>query len=108
MTFPTLPITNIKRKQNKAVVRSSFDGGYEQTRPKHTRSVKEFELTFDVLTTAQMQELENFFISHQGDSFYFDDYLYASTHIVRFTEESLQFTQISPNDHSTTCMLKEV
>jgi len=106
--FPAFPYTDIKRKTVKPAIRASFDGGYEQTRPKFTRKIKEFSIEFGVLTLAQTEELDTFFIENQGLNFEFYDSIYGTTHIVRFSDDELIFSQISPTDNSVSLTLKEV
>jgi len=107
-TFPTLPITKISRKTNKPLIKQSYGGGYEQQRLKNTRNIKEFSLTFSVLTQAEAQTLENFFDANQGFAFDFYDAVFATTHQVRFTSDSISFNQDMPRYFSTSLTLKEV
>lgn len=108
MNFPTLPISDISRKTIKPAIRASFDGGYEQSRPKFTRRVKEFSLTINKLTIENAIILDDFFIANQGLDFYFYDEVYDTTHTVRFSEDELNIKQVTKKYHSVSLTLKEV
>jgi phage-related protein len=107
-TFPTLPITKITRKTVKPIIRNSYDGGYEQQRLKYTRKIKEFHLSFAVLTQAQTQQLEDFFNTQQGFQFYFYDSVFDTTYAVRFMSDDITFEQSMPNYFSTSLSMREL
>jgi len=85
----------IKETSKRATVRSPFEAGYEQTRSKWTRAVKEWEITWNALSTTDLNTLQTFyettmesgasrFVWHRPDSS-------GTTYMVRFTEDEMKF-----------------
>lgn len=108
MIFPSLPIHTIDRKRIKPAFRGNFDGGYEQTRPKYTRSIREFTVQFTALTITQCQTLETFFDDNQGLEVDFTDPVTDELFTVRFADDEITFKQVTRELLITSIKLREV
>lgn len=85
-------IKSLKVATNKKVVKSDYDSGYQQQRPKFTRAYKTFELTYDILTDPEVQALNTFFEDYQGLSFIFTNPITYTEHTVMFDMEEFPVT----------------
>ena len=108
--YPSTPKPNMPFKEtiNKPALRKSYDGGYEQSRPKYTRSTKTFELNYKALNETDADTLSSFFETYQGDSFLFVHPATSVEYTVRFKNDSLAFDYVGPALKSTTVTLEEV
>ena len=63
MAFPTLNRTpiNVSRTLKDNTIRVEFDGGYEHRRPRYTRDVYRFEITYDLLSSTDIGSLKTHF-----------------------------------------------
>jgi len=107
-SFPNIKINSIKSEVIKPRHTASYDGGYEQTRLKNTRSIKKFSIGFTALTNDEAQTLETFFEQNQALEFSFTHPITNNTHTVRFDENSISFTQNTPLYQSVSFDIKEV
>jgi len=108
-TFPTtLKINTIKKEFIKPRLLASYDGGYEQTRPKYTRKFYKFTIGFSALTNEEAGLLEEFFDNNQGKAFIFVNQVTGISHIVRFNTDSLSFNQETSLRQSVEFEIKEV
>jgi len=110
-TFPTLsvpPSNNYSDEIVKPIVRTKFEGNYNQTRPKYTRSAKNFNLKFRPITEADKLILETFFDTNSGNSFTWTNPSNEVVYTVRFVEESLKFKRILAIDYEVSIPLEEV
>lgn len=91
VNFPTLPGVrrNIERALSKPQVKSNFEGNYSQTRPMFTRATYDFRIEYTALTMAQVEVLEQFFVTNKGGSFNWLNPQDGKTYIVRFVEDKL-------------------
>ncbi len=106
--FPSLKINTIETEVIKPVLTASYDGGYEQTRRKYTRTTRRFKIGFTALTNANALILEEFFEANQALDFTFTHPITNNTHTVRFDGNSLSFKQDTPLYQSVSFSLKEV
>jgi len=94
--------SGLKEYKGKGQLKSEFDAGYVQSRPKFTRSRKHFELSWNVMTDADKETLETFFDNNLGDTFTWDHPLADSSdssYTVRFVEDELQAGYILGTNH---------
>lgn len=106
--FPDLPITSFKEESYRAIKKSSYEGGYEQKRPKYTRSYKKFSLGFNALTVEQAEALDEFIMDNQGYSFTFVHPSTAKTYEVTYDGDSIAIEWLTKDYRSTSIVLKEV
>lgn len=85
------PTFGTKEEIFKPQIRTSFEGGYVQSRPKGTRSVYRWTLTWRAMPDADWETLLAFFDSEQGNQI--DDFprpkYPAQTFSVRFAADGL-------------------
>ena len=89
--FPTLSVNPdypIKERREDSTLRSDFEGGYEHTRPRYTRTRKSFTLRYKALPTTDKDTLDNFLDTVKGgaDSFIWTHPVYNTQHEVRFVK----------------------
>ena len=106
--FPNIRPNDIEEKVIKPIVKSSFNSGYEQTRPRYTRKTKEFTLDFVALTFSNADLLETFIMDNQGLNFNFVHPISGVNYIVRHNNDDITFKYPSPTRKSTKIVLKEV
>jgi len=106
----TLPITpnQITEEVKKPALRSKYDGGYTQTRPKYTRKTKKFTLEYQALSLSEKDTLEAFFDANQGLSFYFVDPVSSTQYAVNFSDDSISFKLVSTKYYSTSFSVEEL
>lgn len=99
---------NVERNLNKPEIKSEFDGNYKQTRPMFTRATYDFRIEYPVLTIAQLQTLESFFIANKGGSFSWvsPDDLISRT--VRFMDDKLPSRMVDKGKYTVSINLEEV
>lgn len=112
LEFPTLSINPsypLKEEIEDSVIRSDFEGGYEQTRPRFTRQRKTFTVVYKLLPDADKQTLENFYQQLRGgaDAFTWTHPVYGTTHTVRFTKP-IKFEYVFYNHWNAEIELREV
>lgn len=94
MPYPIFPITRsphkdyYKQQVRKPQLKSSFEAGYVQSRPKGTRSTWIYETGWKDLSDTEYQNLIDFFTTNQGSIFTWVDPL-GNSKLVRFSEDSL-------------------
>lgn len=97
LTFPILNGRDARYysvEHENVVMRNKMEGGYVQTRARHTRSARRtFTTGYTQMTEADRQTLEAFWNSVRGGSKMFDweDPITAEIHQVRFTDKPLKF-----------------
>lgn len=88
--FPSLPnpVYPLVEEYEDNTIRSPFEAGYEQTRPRYTRMRKTFILKYEFLTNSDKTTLENFYYQMKGGagSFNWTHPLTNETYQVRFAE----------------------
>jgi hypothetical protein len=63
-TWPTLsrqPIYPLEEKTTDSLIKTETEAGYTQTRPRHTRMLRSFKLSYKALTDADKALLDTFF-----------------------------------------------
>ena len=92
------------------VLKTEFENGINQYRKKRSSSQREFELSFNVNTKAEMLEIRDYFIAREGiyDSFEFTEPLDSVTYTVRFKENSFVFERENIGSYNCQVTLVEV
>lgn len=94
--FPTLDVSTLVPDQSYSEIETDpsmsqeMEGGYEITRPAHTRApTKEFSFTIPYATTADKDLLQAFWASTKGKSEMFEwvNFITQETHVVRFKDQ---------------------
>jgi phage-related protein len=90
--FPTLsesyPSYPVVENREDSVLRSSFEGGYVQTRPRFTRVRKKWQINYKLLSSADRTLIANFFdttVNGGADAFTWTCPLDLTAYSVRFT-----------------------
>lgn len=84
--------SGLKEAPQKGQIKSDFENGYVQSRPKFTRVRKKFELSWETMTNSDKETLEAFFDDNLGGVFGWTHPISDSTYTVRFTNDSLDFS----------------
>lgn len=107
--YPTIEINELRVTTRKPAIKSDFSGGYQQQRPKHTRSYKNFNLGYTNLTSTQATEIDDFFIANQGTIFTFTHPTTSVVYNVMFDQDEVDFKYIIGGLYQqTTVKLREV
>ncbi len=106
--FPTTlpsPLIGSSGAMTKAQVRTPFEGGYVQSRPKHTRKRGgPYSLDY-IFTTAELATFDTFFDTNQGGSF---DYSVLGTGDYRFSEDSYEWEWLEAGYYRVSVQMEEV
>lgn len=90
-------------------VRSDFEGGYAQTRPRTTRGVFQFPaLEWPLMPEAQFQLLKTFANSNMGGSFNWWHPVSSAQLTCRFAGEKIQSWIVNPGYRRVRVSLEEV
>jgi|SRR3990172_1811820 len=76
----------------KPQIRNEFEGNYVQSRPRVSREIRRWRLVWNVMTEANYQTLESFFLANQGNSFNWTEPVTSTGYVCRFSENSLVST----------------
>lgn len=114
--FPTLSKlpSDISDKYIDKTIVGEFEGGYEHTRPRHTRNRQQFTVKYLYLKSADKTLLETFWkttVRGMADSFTWINIKDNTSHTVRFASElDFEFAIDNPDDkyHNLTFSLKDV
>lgn len=90
----------------KPQVRSEFEAGYVQTRPRATRERRIFKLNWLALPTADWATLDAFFVANIGGTFTWTNPEDSQSYTVRFADDSLE-SQIRSNGLRTVSLTLE-
>lgn len=90
-TFPTLTISPtypLDEQREDATIRSSFEAGYEHTRPKFTKVRYTWTIKYNMLPSTDKTTLENFVttVREGADSFSWINPVDNQSHTVRFSQ----------------------
>ena len=105
-----LPGTDFSEKYERPLIKSEKDAGYEQTRPRHTRTRRTFEFTLKI-TLEEKDSITDFFensTAFGGESFYWTHPIDNEDIDVRLDQDSVDFQRISAFLRSVKIKLKEV
>lgn len=89
MSFPILEATPtyISAKSDFNTISIEYDGGYEQTRERHTRDRKSFKVSYTLLTRADKNLVESHYNTVKGsESFAWQNIDTLTTYTVRYTK----------------------
>lgn len=99
MSIPIFPTTLndaiavFETTTKKELISSSFSG-YKQVRAKHTRAIKEFDITLRALNNSELNLFDTFYISNIGVEFTLNDPKTSNTtHTVRFVDDNITYNQ---------------
>jgi hypothetical protein len=111
--FPTLSrVLNVKYSDadDKPILNMQFDGNYEQTRPRATRSRRIFNIGYVGLTDSDKTTLTNFLLDNTGLSFNFTNPSDSTLYVVRLNQDlsEIEWKFIPPSYWQVNLTLKEV
>ena len=105
---PNLPLEEVGRL---STVRSPYEAGYVNTRPRWTRARRSFVLTWNALSSSGFSTLRAFFeetVRGGGDSFTWTHPVTSTSYTVRFAQDELRFTAILGDRYRGSVTLEEV
>lgn len=111
-TYPTLttkPIFPITEQKEDSVIKSDFEGGYQNTRQRFTRIRRNFQVQYTNLSTSEKATLDTFIDTVKGgaDSFTWTHPMTGTSHTVRF-EAPPKFSSTHDNRWSAEFTLIEL
>ena len=108
--FPSIPSADFGTEEEvyKPQIRTEFEAGYVQSRPRTTREIRRFPLSWSVLSEADYQTLETFFKANQGNSFNWTHPVTAAAYVCRFSTDSLKSVWIGPGYRAVQCPIEVV
>jgi len=84
------------------------EAGHTMLRGRATKKKKEFELTWDSITSANKNTLDAFFELNDAEFFLWTHFESANVHTVLFVDEKLKFKYLSPGYWKLTFKIMEV
>lgn len=108
--FPDIKLPN-KRKRTfyKYQIRTEFEAGYVQSRPKGTKGRWIYELSWDNLSIDDFNTLQNHFDDNCGETFTVSKDILLTTNnlICRYAEDNISAETSIPGFYSTSVQLEE-
>lgn len=106
---------SIKVTSHRPAIRSNFEAGYEQTRSKFTRTIKEFVITWDSMSKESFASLQAHFesgVTGGSESWIWNDPTAkkgsGATREVRYVDDSLSFENIHQDWYRGSIRIREV
>jgi len=102
---------SIQQNSKRETIRSPFESGYEQTRSKFTRAIKEWRIMWDHMSLASHTTLTHFFentVKAGASSWNWHNPLSGTTFEVRFIEDELNFTNYGRDYFKGSINIREV
>jgi hypothetical protein len=112
--FPSIDgaYREVRETVHRHTIRNTFEAGYEVTRSKWTRPIREWQITWSSLSTADLSTLQTFygttmqggasqFVWHHSDSS-------GTTYMVRFVDDTMTFTSNRKGYWSGNIKIREV
>lgn len=108
--FPNIstPSYGLDERVHKAQERTEFEGGYVQSRPKHTRHRHRWPLRWELLPEAEYQTLKTFFAANQGGQFDWVHPWTGVTYACRFSADEISGAMTFPGHRTVDCPIEEV
>jgi len=109
MAWPSIPAPSYGAEGEvyRPQVRTEMEGGYVQTRPRFTRGIRRWNLRWNALSSAHLALLVAAYEAYAGNSFTWTD-LEGTSRTVRYREDSLKWSYISPALRAVSVALEEV
>jgi len=76
-------------------LRTEFEGGYVQSRPRCTRATRRWTLVWNAMTNADFATLESAFIADMGTTFSWTEPVTSTSYTVRYAADSLKWTHVN-------------
>ena len=108
--WPNIPAADFGTEEEvyKPQVRSEFEGGYVQSRPRTSREIRRFPLSWETMSSADYATLETFFKTYQGNSFNWTHPVTSVVYVCRFSTDSLMSIWTGPGYRSVKCPIEVV
>lgn len=90
-TPPSFPLTESTVYHQ---IKSTFENGKVQSRPKYTTSKDRFDLRWDHLTEAQFQSFKEYFEANQGTTFSWTHPITTTVYTVRFSDDTFDSSAV--------------
>jgi hypothetical protein len=98
----------LKEEIYKPQIRQEFEANYVQSRPRSTRALMRFQMTWENMTEADWQTLSAFFRTTQGNFFTWVHPVSGVSYTCRFTSDTLE-SDLKENDRrKVTTQIEEV
>jgi len=102
------PYRDMSGEPVKEVIRTPFDGGYSQQRPRFTRGREKFTLEWRFQSVADFVTFKDLFLSYAGSMFFMSHPVTHLGMICTFSEDSFRWTPLKSDVISVTCLFEEV
>jgi len=89
-------------------IRTEFEGGYVQSRPRCTRATRRWSLVWANMTEADYQSLESAFIADMGTTFSWTEPRTSTAYTVRYCEDSLKWSHSNLGHRAVTVGLETI
>ena len=106
---------SIKVTSHRPAIRANFEAGYEQTRSKFTRPIREWTITWDSMSKESFASLQYHFesgVTGGSESWIWNDPTgnrgSGATREVRYTDDSLSFDNIHQEWYRGSIKIREV
>jgi hypothetical protein len=108
--FPTIPNPDypLDEETDFPAVRTQFENGATQSRPKFTRGRDAFTLRWTALAAAHLATLKAFFLANQGAAFSWTHPQTAASHTVRFRDDTFKRKLVLRDHYTVELTLEEV
>ena len=109
-TWPNVPAPDFGTVEEvyKPQVRTEFEGGYVQSRPRTSRAIRRWPLAWSYMAEGDYQTLHTFFLTNQGGSFDWTHPLSAAVYVCRFSGDYLKSSWAGPGYRQVECPIEEV
>lgn len=97
----------MKERPTKGQVRSDFENGYVQSRPRWTRTRRVFQLQWRSMSSSDKETLAAFFEDNLGGTFTWTHPSDGTSYTVRFADDQLEFKHVPVNRWSIKLELEE-
>ena len=109
-SFPDIarPQYPLKEQTYLPKIRTEFENGVVQTRPRFTRSKKRFSLTWERLPVEDRQTLESFFVNTESDVFIWTHPISGTEYQCIFSDDELGGDWTELDDSNITLNIEEI
>jgi len=110
MTWPTIqaPSFPLEEEIIKPQIKTEFEAGYAQSRPRATVAKRRFRLVWKAMPDADFTSLASAFASDQGSAFTWTHPSTSSSYTVRYAEDGLRSTLQTTGLRSVSVTLEQV
>lgn len=104
----TKPVYPLAEEVYLPAVRTEFEAGYVQSRPRTTRARRRWTLHWPALSETEYGSLEEHFIANQGGSFSWTHPGSGTSYTVRYAQDTITGSPVLPGKRAVEVKLEEV